>query len=156
MRRLDLLPDCGSCAAICCVTTGFDAGEDFAFAKPAGVACRHLTPDLRCAVHDELVGRGLRGCAAYDCYGAGQKATRAGAGEDGFRALRDVHELLWLLTEAQKLCPPAAEGLAARLDEAIAALDALAAGRFAADLGPHRERAHGLLRAVGAALRSRP
>jgi hypothetical protein len=169
MRRPDLAPDCGSCAALCCVATSFDASEDFAFAKPAGAACRYLTGDCRCAVHSELVARGLRGCAAYDCYGAGQRATRAFAGgcgrerecerDVGFAILRDVHELLWLLTEAAKLCAVVDGALAAELASEVAALDALAGGAIAAlitaDLTPRRERARGLLLRVGRVLGGR-
>ena len=80
MRRPDLVPDCGSCAALCCVATSFEAYEDFAFDKAAGVACRYLMRDCRCAIPDALVERGFRGCAAYDCYGASQRATRAFSG----------------------------------------------------------------------------
>src|SRR5215471_13450734 len=104
MRRSDLVPDCGSCAAICCVATSFEASEDFAFDKPAGARCRHLTVECRCAIHDGLVKRGLSGCAVYDCYGAGQRVTRALASapeaerNEAFLMLRVVHELLWLLT----------------------------------------------------------
>ena len=75
MTRPDLVADCPRCAALCCVWSAFDASDDFAFSKPAGVACRNLRRDHRCAIHRELIGRGLRGCAAYDCHGAGQRAT---------------------------------------------------------------------------------
>src|SRR5262245_65554034 len=112
MPSPDLIADCGSCAALCCVWTAFDASEDFAFSKPAGVACQYLRPDCRCAIHAQLTVRGLRGCAAYDCHGAGQHATRRLAGADLadrerqqlFFVLRDVHELLGLLGGAAALC----------------------------------------------------
>jgi hypothetical protein len=167
MRRSDLVADCASCAAICCVALPFDASDDFAFDKPAGVGCRHLTRDCRCAIHDELVERGFRGCAAYDCYGAGQRATRAFADShgterqrnDAFLVLRDVHELLWLLTEAVKLCPPSHADLGPQLARTIEALDAIACGPPLAlievDLRPHRDAARALLRRVGDALGGR-
>jgi hypothetical protein len=144
----------------------FDASEDFAFAKEAGVGCRYLRRDCRCAIHGELVERGLRGCSLYDCYGAGPRVTRAFAGvhgadrerDEAFRILREVHELLWLLTEAAKLCP-AADALGAQLELAIEALDAIAQGSaaelFEADLRPHRAAARALLRRVGDALGGR-
>lgn len=167
MRRPDLVPDCGSCAALCCVATSFERSDDFAFDKPAGDACRHLTRDCRCAIHDALVERGFRGCAAYDCYGAGQRATRlfASAGAAGrerdavFLNLRAVHELLWLLTEAVVLSPPSHGDLRAQLALEIAALDAVARGPasalFELDLGPHESTARALLRRVGDALGGR-
>lgn len=160
MRRLDLVADCGSCAAVCCIALPFDASEEFAIDKAAGVACRHLRPDCRCAIHDRLVADGFGGCAIYDCYGAGPRATRAFAEgrrrNDSFLALRVVHELLWLLTEAQKFCPSTHEQLATQLASAIDELDALDVSHVAeADLRPHRDRAHALLRRVGDAVGGR-
>ncbi len=152
MRRPDLVPDCERCAAVCCVATSFDASEDFAYSKSAGVACRYLR-DCRCAIHAELPERGFRGCAIYDCYGAGPRATRAFSGpqrDDAFLILRAVHELLFLLTEAAKLCPP---DLITELASQISALDALEPADL--DLRPHRAAAHALLRRIGDALGSR-
>src|SRR5262245_28728842 len=112
MRRPDLVSDCASCAGLCCIATSFEASEYFGLDKPAGVACPNLSSDCRCAIHDDLVERGFAGCAAYECYGAGPRVTRAfGPGDsaarnEAFLSLRVVHELLWLLTEAAKLCPP--------------------------------------------------
>ena len=167
MRRPDLVPDCGSCAALCCVATSFEASEDFAFDKPAGVACRHLTRESRCEIHATLVERGLRGCAAYDCYGAGQRATRAFAGareaelerDDAFLRLRVVHELLWLLTEALALCPPVHAEVRAQLALEIEGLDSIASGPVAAllevDLDARGREARAALRRVGDALGGR-
>jgi hypothetical protein len=167
MRRPDLNPDCANCAAICCVATSFEASDDFAFDKPAGVACTHLLRDRRCAIHDQLAVRGCSGCAVYDCYGAGPRATRMLADaqlgdrehQAVFLALRDVHELLWLLTEAAELCPSSQGELAAQLALEIAALDALAQGSvralLAADLHRRSLASRALLRRVGDALGGR-
>ena len=157
MRRPDLVADCSHCAALCCVWSAFDASEDFAFSKPAGVVCQHLRQDFGCAVHDELVPRGLRGCAAYDCHGAGQRATRLFAStllvnrqrHAVFLILRDIHELLWLLAGAAALCPASSAALRADLGRAIDALDALAGSSprtlLAAELAPHRAATRALL-----------
>jgi hypothetical protein len=162
MRRPDLVSDCVRCAAICCIVTSFDASEDFAFDKPAGVGCHHLTHDCRCAIHDDLAIRGLRGCATYDCYGAGPRVTRAldatdAQRDDVFRVLRAVHELLWQLTEAAKLCPH--EPLRAQLEQEIATLDRLATDPITAvvdiDLRPRRAAARALLDQLATALGSR-
>jgi hypothetical protein len=169
MRRPDLVPDCGSCDAICCVATTFDASDDFAFDKPAGVACRHLGRDHRCTIHDDLAGRGFLGCAAFDCFGAGPRMTRAfphAAGEDperrrneAFLVLRAVHELLWLLTEAAKLCPRRESDLWLDLCREIEALDAIASGPMTAlselDVRPRDRAARALLRRLGHALGGR-
>jgi hypothetical protein len=166
MRRLDLVPDCGSCDAICCVATSFEASEDFAITKAAGARCPHLTAH-QCTIHGKLIARGFLGCSIYDCYGAGPKITRAFAGAHGretqrnaaFLALRIVHELLWQLTEASKLCPPSREDVAADLAREIARLDAIAqaptAVLLATDLTPSEESARATLRRVGEALGGR-
>ena len=167
MRRSDLVPDCRSCAALCCVATAFDASEDFALDKPAGVGCPHLMRDCRCAIHDELAVRGFPGCAQYDCYGAGQRTTRAFAGvrdaelqrNAAFLVLRVVHELLWLMTEAARFCPATHQELAARLAREIEALDAITHGPtqalFDLDLRPHQMVVRSLLAAIGDALGGR-
>jgi hypothetical protein len=167
MRRPDLLSDCASCAAVCCIATAFEASEDFAFDKRAGVGCRHLTPDCRCAIHTDRVERGFSGCVVYECYGAGQRVTRMFAGtcgaqgrrDEAFMILRVVHEWLWLLTEAAKLCPPSHADISTQLVREIEALDAIAAGPLAAlfewDLRPHQAASRALLLRVGEALGGR-
>lgn len=72
--------DCGRCDALCCTALAFDRGPDFAIDKPAGEACPNLSADRRCAIHHRLGAAGFRGCAAYDCLGAGQLATAMFAG----------------------------------------------------------------------------
>jgi hypothetical protein len=133
MRRLDLVHDCERCDALCCIATSFEASEDFAIDKEAGVACPHLTPDHRCAIHDHLEARGFRGCAAYGCHGAGQRVTGAFAGRDdaaaerneAFMILRGVHELLWLLQGAAELCPPSHAELRGQTARAIDVLQSI-------------------------------
>ena len=67
----DFVADCAKCAALCCAAPSFSKSDDFAFDKPAHSPCGHLRPNARCNIHDELVVRGFRGCAHYDCNGAG-------------------------------------------------------------------------------------
>jgi hypothetical protein len=121
-----------------------------------------LAADCRCAVHDELVPRGLGGCAAYDCHGAGPRATRLFAirpltrrqRHEVFLVLAEIHEILWVLTGAADLCAP----LRPALEAAAAALEALAAAPartlLAADLQPHRDITHRLLAEVRAVVSS--
>jgi hypothetical protein len=156
MRSLELTAACRSCAALCCVTTSFAASEDFAFDKPAGTPCPHLEPDGRCAVHDERRVRGMSGCVAFDCHGAGQRLTHATHDDDVrhalFVALCRVHELLWLLTGARHLCPPTQATLRERIAAAIATLQAIDVQHAVdVDLRP----GHALLREVGVALGGR-
>ena len=70
-----LRADCERCFGLCCVAPAFSASADFAIDKPAGHPCPHLRPDFRCGIHTDLRGRGFRGCAVYDCFGAGLLAT---------------------------------------------------------------------------------
>ena len=167
MRRSDLVPDCVSCAAVCCSALPFDACDDFAFAKPADARCPNVTADHRCAIHGELRARGFGGCAQYGCYGAGQRVTRAfGASlarepsrNAAFRVLRSLHELIWLLSEARELCALAHAELARRIDARVRCLCAAARDPAALPSGwalrDHERAAHGLLREVGEAVGGR-
>jgi hypothetical protein len=145
------------------VATSFETSDDFAFSKPAEVACRHLRRDHRCAIHAQLLERGLSGCAVYDCYGAGQRATRNFAGgrerNEAFLILRVVHELLWFVTEAAKLCPASQHPLAIELAGELHRLDAIAGLAMPllreVDLRVHREVVSALLRRLGDALGGR-
>ncbi|MCM3922039.1 hypothetical protein ND748_10260 [Frankia sp. AiPs1] len=112
-----LAADCGSCFALCCVAPGFAASADFPISKAAGTPCRHLSARLDCSVHDELRPRGFRGCAVFDCFGAGQQVSQVTfAGRDwrthpgdaprmfaAFAVLRTLHESLHHLGEARAL-----------------------------------------------------
>jgi hypothetical protein len=141
-----LRPDCGRCAALCCVLLAFDRSDRFAFDKPAGVACPHVTRLDRCAVHASRFERGFSGCVSYDCLGAGQRVTEelfpgrswrdgpdvAQAMEEAFRLMRRVHECLLLLWQAGQLHLSAAheqrrEALRAELDLAAAQTSQIAA-----------------------------
>jgi len=164
MRRADLVADCGSCAAVCCIATSFDASDDFAFDKPAGARCRHLTPADRCAVHAQRDALGCSGCVGYDCHGAGQRVTRVFPDSEpernaAFLIMRVLHELLWLLTEARRLCAATHPELSAELTREVSVLDALAArtgpALLAVDPRPMHEHAHAVLRRVGNALGGR-
>jgi uncharacterized protein YjbI with pentapeptide repeats len=126
--RVDLRGDCTSCFGLCCVALPFAASADFAVDKAAGKPCHNLRDDHRCGIHDRLRKTGFTGCTVYDCFGAGQKVSqvtfagqdwRTGSREharqmiDVFPVVRQLHELLWYLTEALTL--PAARPLHADL-----------------------------------------
>jgi hypothetical protein len=111
--RQDLRADCGACAALCCVAPPFAVSADFPITKPAGTPCPHLTLEYRCGIHERLRLEGFSGCAAFDCFGAGQRTThlmgdltwRTHPGAAGrmfgvFEVLRPLHEILWYLEEA--------------------------------------------------------
>ncbi|RYV52327.1 pentapeptide repeat-containing protein [Pengzhenrongella frigida] len=126
-----LRADCSRCFALCCVVPAFAASADFAITKPAGQACPNLQDDFRCAIHTRLPERGFRGCTVYDCFGAGQRVAQGTFGGTDWRRapqtarqmftvfpiVRDLHELLWYLTEALTLV--SSEPLHAELSEAL-------------------------------------
>ncbi len=157
-----LRADCGQCFALCCVALPFSRSADFAIDKDAGKPCQNLRDDFRCGVHTELRPRGFSGCTVYDCFGAGQKVSRitfggqdwrSGGREharrmfDVFPVVRQLHELLWYLTEALTL--PAARPVHADLRRMLAKTERLTLqspeelGEL--DVGAHRQEVNVLL-----------
>lgn len=131
--RRNLRADCENCFGLCCVALYFSASEGFPIDKDAGQPCLNLQPDFRCCVHKSLRERGLKGCVAFDCFGAGQKVAQVSFGGNDWRKvpdaakqmfevfliMRQIHELLWYLTEALTLPParPIHDPLSSMLDE---------------------------------------
>jgi hypothetical protein len=132
-RRSNLRADCSRCFGLCCVVPAFTKSADFAITKPAGHACPNLAADSRCGIHTELRPRGFTGCTVYDCFGAGQQVAQVTFGGqdwrhdtqvrqqmfEAFPIMRNLHELLWHLTEALGLraAGPLHAELAALLDQ---------------------------------------
>lgn len=118
---MELSAACTRCVGLCCVAPAFVASVDFAVDKPAGQACAHLRADHRCGIHDDLRARGFRGCAVFDCFGAGQRVTAAYPGSprlhDIFHRARVLHELRWLLEEAISVGGPHADAVRAAIIE---------------------------------------
>lgn len=158
---ISLLSDCGSCFGLCCVALPFAAGADFAVNKPAGTPCRNLQADFGCGIHARLRDSGFQGCTVYDCFGAGQRVSQVTFGgrswreapedtrrmADVFPVVRQLHELLWYLTEALTYEP--ARPVHAELRRALAETDRLAAGTpaeiLAVDVPAHRHGVSELL-----------
>jgi hypothetical protein len=144
---------------LCCVAPSFERSEEFAYDKPAGARCMNLTASHQCSIHTERVERGFVGCTLYDCYGSGQRATGdfrddPSARDRAFLVLRDVHELLFLLTQAAPLCPLSDTALRSEIDALVGVLDGLHEPQQLS-VGKHRADAHALLRRVGEALGGR-
>lgn len=112
-RRDSLRADCSSCFGLCCVALPFGASADFPVDKAAGQPCVNLLTDFRCGIHARLREEGFAGCTVFDCFGAGQKVSQETYGGkdwrqapeisrqmyDVFAVMRQLHELLWYLTE---------------------------------------------------------
>jgi uncharacterized protein YjbI with pentapeptide repeats len=139
-EQRELRADCANCFALCCVAPAFAASVDFAIDKDAGRPCPNLRSDFRCGIHADLRDKGFRGCTVYDCFGAGQQVSQHTFGGRDWRAdpdtarrmfavfpiMRDLHELLWYLTEALAL--PPARSLADRLDRTRREIERLTEG----------------------------
>ncbi|MEV0697962.1 pentapeptide repeat-containing protein [Saccharopolyspora sp. NPDC050389] len=135
-----LRADCANCFGLCCVALPFAASADFAVNKDAGQPCTNLLEDFRCGIHSQLRERGFPGCTVFDCFGAGQKVSQVTFGGTNWRqaprtakqmfavfpVMRQLHELLWYLTEALTL--PAAEPVHDDLRKALEDTEALTRG----------------------------
>lgn len=166
----DLHADCSRCFGLCCVALPFARSADFPIDKAAGAPCPKLEPDFRCGIHARLREEGFRGCSAFDCFGAGQKVSQETFGghswqEDHgvarrmfevFRVMRQLHELLWYLTEAVSFPQAGAvredlELVRTEVEELTHCSAAVLAGL---DLTPLRRKAHVLLARAGELARS--
>ncbi|MFJ3305256.1 pentapeptide repeat-containing protein [Streptomyces sp. NPDC086549] len=158
----ELRGDCAQCFGLCCVALPFAASADFAVDKPAGKPCRNLGDDHRCGIHADLRQRGFTGCTVYDCFGAGQKVSqvtfggqdwRTGSKEharqmfDAFPVVRQLHELLWYLTEALGLSAarPVHAGLRTALEKTERLTRQTPAELAALDVAAHRQEVNTLL-----------
>ncbi|AZV57534.1 pentapeptide repeat-containing protein [Clostridium sp. AWRP] len=116
-RNKELRVDCKKCFGLCCVALYFSASEGFPTNKDAGNPCINLQSNFTCSVHKNLRNKGLKGCTAYDCFGAGQKLAQITCSGrdwhedseyakkmfDAFLIMRQLHEILWYLSEAYTL-----------------------------------------------------
>lgn len=110
--------DCEHCCGLCCVALYFSKTEGFPENKTAGKPCANLQNDYTCRIHSSLSKKGLKGCTAYDCFGAGQRI----AGQlqerpdwktippedaklifDAYLTVMQLHQVLWYLTSALTL-----------------------------------------------------
>ena len=164
-ERAHLRADCSRCAGLCCVAPAFAASADFAIDKPAGVACPNLQDDFRCGIHAQLRERGFPGCTVFDCFGAGQRITQATFGGRSWReapeltsaqfavlpVMRQLHEALWHLVEAEALTPTAEVRALRERTEYLA--DGTPDELAALDVGAHRAAVGELLSRVSERVR---
>jgi pentapeptide repeat protein len=145
--------DCASCAALCCVAPAFAKSSDFAIDKAPGKPCPNLGGDFRCTIHERLDAQGFHGCVVFDCFGAGQRITQEMFGGRSWReepamlallpVVRQLHELMWLLTEALKL--DEAKRLHPKLRDALDETERLAERPEQLDLDAYRKKLNPLL-----------
>lgn len=109
----ELSIDCKNCSGLCCVALYCSKSEGFPADKVSGKPCQNLMQDFRCSIHEDLVQSKMKGCLAYDCFGAGQKVTQniylgenwmtspelAKQVYDVFLIVFQLHQMLWYLVE---------------------------------------------------------
>lgn len=105
---------CESCCGLCCVALYCMKTDGFPRDKAAGTPCQHLMADFRCAIHGQLATEKLKGCMAYDCFGAGQMVTQLYPPNSNwmtnpqqaqemfqlFSTVFQLHQMLWYLIQA--------------------------------------------------------
>ncbi len=74
--------DCSRCFGLCCTALSFERSAQFGHDKMAGQPCQYLQQDFRCRIHERLDDLGYGGCDAFDCLGAGPRASAAFAAEN--------------------------------------------------------------------------
>ena len=106
--------NCEKCSGLCCVALYFTKSDGFPKDKEAGIPCKNLQADYKCKVHSTLSQQGLKGCMAYDCFGAGQYVTNhlnalpnwltispeeADRIFNSYLVVLRVHQTLWYLSQ---------------------------------------------------------
>jgi uncharacterized protein YjbI with pentapeptide repeats len=161
-----LTADCSRCFGLCCVLLPFSAASGFGADKASGTPCTHLDGADRCRIHATLREDGWPGCTVFDCFGAGQQVSQVTYGGVSWReqdnlgemaavlsVMRQLHEMLAHLSEAQRRSPDAAAQ--AVLTEVVALVDrppeellALDVDELRASVGSHLAAASARVRAA--------
>lgn len=153
--------DCENCFGLCCVALPYTRSADFAADKEAGVPCENLQDDFRCRIHQNLRGRGFRGCSVYECFGAGQKVSKilyqgkdwrahSDIGKemfDVFPVVQQLHEMLCYLHEALNLkeTKPIYDELQAAIEETEQLTTLSPKSILELDIPAHRHTVNALL-----------
>lgn len=163
--------DCEKCSGLCCVALYCMKTDGFPANKEAGVPCKHLESDFRCDMHAQLVSKNMRGCLAYDCFGAGQKVTQTSYGNidwksapdkadeifQVFLAIVQLHQMEWYLLEALSLNK--AEYLEADIQLLIAENEQMTnkppAEILGLDVEGYREKVNQVLKQVSESIRTK-
>lgn len=116
--EIELTADCSRCFGLCCVLLPFAASSGFGVDKAGGVPCHHLQDDDQCEIHATLREDGWPGCAAFECFGAGQhvsQGTYAGVSwreQDNLAemaavlsVMRQLHQMVAQLSETARRSP---------------------------------------------------
>ena len=139
-------------------TDGFPAD------KEAGVPCKHLNESFGCEIHQRLADKKMKGCLAYDCFGAGQKVSqiccpdinwktspeRAKEVYDVFSVVVQLHQMQWYLLTALTLTTD--EHLTSDIEELIHQNEQMtnqsSSQILALDIQPYHQRVNQILKQV--------
>ena len=106
MTETEMTSDCSRCVGLCCVALSFARADGFGHDKLAGEPCYHLDSSFRCSIHEKREALGYDGCEAFDCLGAGQRATAVFAVRNWRRdpaVARQLHARFAVLTRLQEM-----------------------------------------------------
>lgn len=106
MDDVELQSDCSRCVGLCCIALSFSRADGFGHDKAAGEPCYHLDSQFRCSIHERREDLGYDGCEAFECLGAGQRATAIFATQNWRRdsgIRRQMHARFSLLTRLQEV-----------------------------------------------------
>lgn len=94
MENAIFTADCSKCFGLCCTALSFERSSQFGHDKLGGQPCQYLEADFRCRIHERREALGYGGCEAFDCLGAGQRASAAFAALS-WRAEPDIARRLY-------------------------------------------------------------
>ncbi|WP_243122666.1 pentapeptide repeat-containing protein [Kineothrix alysoides] len=110
--------NCEKCRGLCCVALYFSKFDGFPSDKVSGTPCHNLDSDFCCSIHSELYSKQMKGCLAYDCFGAGQIVAslyEPGDWRSNSQIAQEIFEvfikvfhlqqILWYLSEILTLMP---------------------------------------------------
>lgn len=159
--------DCEKCSGLCCVALYCMKTDGFPENKEAGVPCKHLRPNFRCSIHAHLEKKKMKGCLAYDCFGAGQKVTQLYGHENWqthpnktseifqtFMIVQKLYQMAWYLLDAWSVVGD--EQLKAAIAALLAENRQITAGTPAtmrlADIADYQTRVNQMLKTSSAQL----
>ncbi len=170
-NRERLKPQCERCFGLCCVALYYSKQDGFPEDKSAGTPCPELDADFRCSVHEKLGKLELKGCAAYECFGAGQQVSQVTFAGESWRSqpasagmmfrvfliMRHLYELCWYLSEAISYGPeqPLKEQLRKTFQETERMTELSPEELLSFDLPRLETEAIALLREASASVRAR-
>lgn len=163
--------DCETCSGLCCVALYCMKTDGFPANKEAGIPCRHLAPDFRCDMHSKLVSENMRGCLAYDCFGAGQKVTQYTVGSNWkmapdqadqifqvFLIVFQLHQMEWYLIDSLSLA--IGEQIKSDIKKLIAENEQITAQQpheiLGLDVAEYRKRVNQTLKEVSEGIKTCP